>query len=80
VDIGSLNRVSEVHAASIFRIQVGRFGECSFTYPTYLNPEVGGRIYLRNIGNTAHIHTVQIPKSKINVNKKFWEELNAYVP
>jgi hypothetical protein len=77
VDIGSLNHVSELYSASIFRVQVNRVGECSLTYPTYLNPEVGGRMYLRNIGNTVHMHAVQIPKRKINLNKKFWEELNA---
>jgi hypothetical protein len=39
-DLGDVANVSEVHAASYFRV------------------EDGGSMYLRSVGNIAHIHTV----------------------
>jgi hypothetical protein len=41
-----------------------------YTHPTHFDPEDGGRRYLRNICNTAHMHTVQRPKSKIKINNE----------
>jgi hypothetical protein len=31
------------------------------------DPKGGGKVYLRNVDNTAHIHAVQRPKSRINI-------------
>jgi hypothetical protein len=39
------------------------------TYSTHFIPEDGGSIYLQNIGNTAHIHAVQRPKSRLNIKQ-----------
>jgi hypothetical protein len=38
--------------------------------PTPFYPKDGDSMYLRNIGNTAHIHTMQKPKSRINWSKE----------
>lgn len=43
--------VSEVHAASVFRI----------------DPKDGGSIYLRKVGSFSHNHTVSQPKNRINI-------------
>jgi hypothetical protein len=34
---------------------------------TYFDPEDGGSIYLLEVGNTVHIHTMERPKSAINI-------------
>jgi hypothetical protein len=39
-------------------------------FPPYSDPEDGGSMYLRNVGNTAHIHTLQTPKRGININNE----------
>jgi hypothetical protein len=40
MDVGDVADISEVHTASIFRIDL----------------EDGGNTYLRNVGNISHIH------------------------
>jgi hypothetical protein len=37
----------------------------------HVHPEDGGSLYLRNVNNTAHIHTMQRHKSWININNNF---------
>jgi hypothetical protein len=54
--------------------------------PAHSNPEDGVSMYFGNISNTAHIHNVQRPKSRINIKsepswktKIFSEMLNTVV-
>jgi DNA-binding beta-propeller fold protein YncE len=35
-----------------------------FTYHTEFDPEDGFTIYVRNIGNSAHVHVTQRPKNR----------------
>jgi hypothetical protein len=35
--------------------------------PAHFNHKYGSRMYLRNVGNTAHVHSMQRPESKINI-------------
>jgi hypothetical protein len=42
MDVGDVANVSEVHTTSIFSV----------------DPEDGGSMYFRNVGNIAHIHTL----------------------
>jgi hypothetical protein len=42
----------------------------ALTHPTHVNPEDGSSIYLQNVDNTVRIHTMQRPKSRININKE----------
>jgi hypothetical protein len=37
-----------------------------FSNLNHFDPEGGGSTYLRNVGNTAQVHTVQRPKSRNN--------------
>jgi hypothetical protein len=49
---------------------------------THFDPEDGGIMYLRNVGNAAHIHTLQKSKGKFRIKSstvtKVKEVLNAY--
>jgi hypothetical protein len=36
--------------------------------PTHYESEDGGRIFVRNVGNTGHFHMMQKPFKKVNVN------------
>jgi hypothetical protein len=38
------------------------------TEPTHFDLKGGGSIYLRNVGNIAHNHTMQYPKNRISIN------------
>jgi hypothetical protein len=42
----------------------------TFTRPVHLHPEDGNSMYLRNVGNAAHIDTEQTVKSRININNE----------
>jgi hypothetical protein len=52
--MGDIADVSDVYAASFFMT----------------HPEDGDSIYPWNVSNIAHYHTVQRPKSRMNVNWK----------
>jgi hypothetical protein len=43
----------------------------TLTHPAHFSCEDGNSIYLRNVGSTAHSHTVQRPKSRINIIFQF---------
>jgi hypothetical protein len=36
-------------------------------HPTHFYPEEEDGVYLRNVGNTAHIYAMQRPKSRISI-------------
>jgi hypothetical protein len=62
VEVGGVVNVSVVHSgASIFRVKVSRIHEHS-------SHILLTSMYHQNTRNTAHFHTVQRPKSKININ------------
>jgi hypothetical protein len=42
----------------------------SFIHSTHFNPEDGGSIHLRNAVSTAHIHRIQRPNNRINLNNE----------
>jgi hypothetical protein len=52
--MGNAEDVSEVHISSIFRNELSGL------------LDMGGNMYLKNVGNTAHINTVQRCERKIN--------------
>jgi hypothetical protein len=63
--MGKVADLSEVHAASTFGVEVPAvlFKTQCYIYiethqPTHFDPEEGGSMYLRNVGNIAHIHTM----------------------
>jgi hypothetical protein len=40
------------------------------THPIHFDPQDGGRIYIRNVGNTAHMNAIQRLKTRFNVNRE----------
>lgn len=45
----------------------------------HFNPEDGGSMYFRSVGNDAHIHTVQRPWSRININSEpLWKSSTSH--
>lgn len=72
VELGSIADVSEIYAASIFRVQVCRASQCSCIYTlshlSYSDPANGGSIYIRNIVGTANFHNLQRPKSRTSTD------------
>jgi hypothetical protein len=51
-------------AASVFSVEVSRVNTWTHTHLTHFDPEGDGSVCLRNIGNTAQFHTVQMLKSR----------------
>jgi hypothetical protein len=59
VDIDSVADVLDIHAASMFRVEMNRrLGED------------GSSMYLRNVNDTTCTHTMQGSKSRIIINKQ----------
>jgi hypothetical protein len=56
--MSSVANVPEIHTASNIRAEES------------IRHEGGGSSYLWNIGNTAHIETMQQPKSSVNISSE----------
>lgn len=50
------------------RVYIGFMQTLTLIHTTYLDSEDGNGMYLRNVSNTVPVHTMQRPKSKININ------------
>jgi hypothetical protein len=59
------NRIGECSSPTEVREQGWRLAPI---HPNHFDREQGARTYLWNYGNAAHIHVVQRPKKRININ------------
>lgn len=75
VELRNVVGVSDVHTASIFRIEMGTIDGCLCICSPRSGPQTpsfsrgsfgeGGIIFLRNVGKINHIHTVWRPRTRM---------------